>query len=215
MQRVSVAIVAMNEGANIERTLESVRWTDEGVLVDSGSTDSTVGIAARYGATIYREKWKGYGAQVNSAIEKCACPWILSLDADEIVTPALGAEIRALLRDEPDFDAYSIPRLNFIFGKAMRHGGLYPDRKLRLFRKGAARLPENQEPHATPKTTGAFGYLNGDILHRQYPNLELYIEHMNRCSSASVPLLLRQGKTSSGPVTFFWNLLVKPAWAFV
>lgn len=215
MYRLSVVIVALNEAANLARTLESVSWADELVVVDSGSTDNTLGIAAHYGATVYQEEWKGYGTQVNSAIAKCAGPWILNLDADEVVTPRLASEIQALLRGEPHFSAYTLPRLNVILGKPMRHGGLYPDRKLRLFRKGIARLPEDEEPHSTPKTTSTVGRLREELIHHQYPSLELYIEHMNRYSSASTSLLLRRGKTSSGLLSFCWNVLVKPAWVFL
>src|SRR5271154_6804326 len=150
---LSVAIVACNEALNLERTLRSIRWADEIILIDSGSTDATVDIAKQYGAVVYTEPWKGYGPQVNSALDKCTQPWLLNLDADEVVTPDLATEIQALLAAEPEFDGYTVPRLNLIFGRWMRHGGLYPDRKLRLFRQGFARLREDPEPHATPKPT--------------------------------------------------------------
>jgi glycosyltransferase involved in cell wall biosynthesis len=212
---LSVAIVACNEAVNLGRTLRSVRWADEIVLIDSGSTDATVEIARQHGATVYTESWKGYGPQVNSALDKCTQPWLLNLDADEVVTPALATEIQALLATEPGFDGYTVPRLNLIFGRWMRHGGLYPDRKLRLFRQGFARLREDTEPHATPKPTGPTGALRGDLLHYQYPTLSLYQEHMRRYSTASVPLMLRRGKTSSTALSLFRNTVLNPAFTFV
>jgi len=212
---LSVAIVAMNEAENLARTLASVPFADEIVLIDSGSTDATLEVAQRYNATIFHEPWKGYGPQVNSALAKCTQPWILNLDADEVVTPALAAEIQALLSTAPAFDGYTIPRLNLIFGRWMRHGGLYPDRKLRLFRKGFAQLREDTEPHATPKPTGPTGRLHGDLLHYQYPTLPLYIEHMRRYAVASVPLMLRRGKTSADPFRFFANTVLNPLLTFV
>jgi glycosyltransferase involved in cell wall biosynthesis len=213
--KLSIALVAMNEAANIVRTLESIAWADEIILVDSGSTDDTVAIAQRYKAKVYFEPWKGYGGQMNSAIDKCTSPWVFSLDADEVMTPQLAEEIRALLAGSPAYQAYMIPRLNLIFGRWMRHGGLYPDRKLRLFRRGTARLQENTEPHATPKWDGPIGNLKADLLHYQYPTLPLYIEHMDRYSTASIPLMLRKGRTSRSAVAFFWNTLLNPIATFL
>ncbi len=213
---LSVAIVAHNERENLARTLESVGWADEIVLVDSGSTDGTVEIARRHGAVVFEEAWKGYGGQVNSALDKCTQSWILNVDADEVVTPELRVRIQALLAGSPSFEGYTVPRLNLIFGRWMRHGGLYPDRKLRLFRRGFARLREDTEPHATPKPTGAVGRIEGgDLLHYQYPTLDSYIEHMHRYSSASVPLLLARGKTSSTGLSFVVNTVLNPLLTFL
>lgn len=214
MPKLSVAIVAMNEAANLGRTLESVTWADEIVLVDSGSTDDTLPIAEKYGATIFVEPWKGYGGQVNSALDKCTHEWILNIDADEVVTAELAASIQALLRGEPALQAYWVPRLNNIFGRWMRHGGQYPDYKLRVFRQGAARLREDTEPHATPKTELPTGKLTGDLLHYQYPTLRSYIDHMQSYSSSSVPLVLRRGKTSRSPAQFLFNTVLNPAFTF-
>jgi hypothetical protein len=97
----------------------------------------------------------------------------------------------------------------------MRYGGFYPDRKLRLFRKGTARLPEEVEVHETPETTAATGTLKHELLHYQYPTLALYIEHMDRYSSASVPLALRKGRTSRSLAAFLIHVVVNPAATFV
>lgn len=214
MPKLSVAMVAMDEAENLARTLESVKWADEIVLIDSGSTDATVEIAKSFGATVYVESWKGYGGQVNAALDKCSHPWVLNLDADEEVSPALAAEIQTLLQAEPAMQAYTVPRLNLIFGRWMRHGGLYPDRKLRLFRKGVARLAEDTEPHATPKTTVPVGELKGDLLHYQYPTLAVYIEHMHSYSRSSVPLVLRSGRDSRSVGSFVVNMLLNPVAVF-
>jgi len=213
--KISIAILAHNEAANIRRTLESVAWADELVLIDSGSTDETVAIAREFGANIFTEPWKGYGGQMNSAIDKCAGPWVFSLDADEVLTPELQAEIQTLLAGHPSFEAYWVSRRNQIFGRWMRHGGQHPDYKLRLFRQGTARLPEDTEPHATPKWTGAKGKLQGDLLHYQYPTVALYVEHMNRYSSASVPLVLRKGRSCRGLLEFISMVLLNPVLTFV
>jgi glycosyltransferase involved in cell wall biosynthesis len=212
---LSVAIVACNEAANLGRTLESVAWASEIVVLDSGSTDNTVEIAKLHGAQVYFEPWKGYGPQVNSAIDKCTSPWVLALDADEVLTPELQLEIQTLLAGKPEFRAYTVPRRNRIFGRWMKHGGLYPDRKLRLFEAGTARLREDTEPHATPKWEGPIGKLKSDLLHYQYPTIKIYLEHMDRYSTASVPLLLRKGKTSSSAWAFTLNAVLNPIATFV
>jgi len=212
---LSIALLACNEARTIRRVLESVSWADELVLVDSGSTDGTIEIAREFGARVYSEPWKGYGPQMNSAIDKCSSDWIFSLDADEELTPELQREIRALLAGKPNFDAYWVPRRNQIFGRWMRHGGQYPDFKLRLFRQGTARLPEDTEPHATPKWAGLKGRLKGDLLHYQYPTVALYVEHMNRYSSASVPLVLRKGRTCRGIVEFLMMAVLNPTLTFL
>jgi glycosyltransferase involved in cell wall biosynthesis len=213
--KLSIALLAFNETANLRRTLESVAWADELILVDSGSTDGTVAIAEEFGAKVFVEPWKGYGPQMNSALDKCRSEWVFSLDADEVMTPQLQAEIRALIAGEPEFVAYWVPRRNRIFGRWMRHGGQYPDYKLRLFRQGTARLPEDTEPHATPKWAGPKGKLRGDLLHYQYPTVALYVEHMNRYSSASVPLVLRKGRTCRGLAEFVAMTVVNPVLTFV
>jgi glycosyltransferase involved in cell wall biosynthesis len=215
MPTLSVAIIARNEARNIGRTLASVAWASEIVLVDSGSTDETVAIARSHGAKIYHESWKGYGLQVNSALDKCTSDWILNLDADESLTPELEKEIQALLSGEPRFAAYMVPRLNRIFGRWMRHGGLYPDSKLRLFRRGVARLREDTEPHATPKTSEPTGALKHPMLHHQYSTLDYYIEHMQRYSTATIPLFLRKGRTSVSPFAFFVNTVLNPTFTFI
>jgi hypothetical protein len=116
---------------------------------------------------------------------------------------------------EPRFDAYWVPRRNQIFGRWMRYGGQYPDYKLRLFRQGTARLPEDTEPHATPKWSGPKGKLKGDLLHYQYPTVALYVEHMNRYSSASVPLVLRKGRSCRGLVEFVAMTTINPVLTFL
>jgi len=215
MQSLSVAIVARNEAENIGCTLASIAWANEINLVDSGSIDDTIEIAKSFGAKIFHESWKGYGPQVNSALDKCTCDWVLNLDADEWLTPELALEIQTLLSGEPRYNAYMIPRLNLIFGRWMRHGGLYPDHKLRLFRRGSARLREDTEPHATPKTQEKVGKLKNHMLHRQYPTFEYYIGHMQAYSTATIPLFLRKRWTSESISAFLMNTVLNPAATFI
>jgi glycosyltransferase involved in cell wall biosynthesis len=216
---LSVAMIAMNEEANLPRTLESVRWADEIIVVDSGSRDRTLEIAQSFGAKTSYHAFGGHGEQKNVALDLCTSDWILLLDADEVLTPGLQEEIRKLLACEngiePEFNAYWIPRLNLIFGRWMRHGGFYPDRKLRLFRRGAARLSEGVGPHSTPQFEGPRGTLKNDMLHYAYPNLSVYLEHMNRYSSEIAELLYKQGRTSKSLPVFLWNSVANPAATFI
>ncbi len=212
---LSVAMIAMNEEANLPRTLESVKWADEIVVVDSGSRDRTLEIARGYGAKTTYHAFGGHGEQKNVALDLCTSDWILLLDADEVLTPELQQEIRDLLAGDPPCTAYWIPRLNLYFGKWIRHGGFYPDRKLRLFKRGTARLSEGVGPHSTPQHAGAKGTLRGDMLHYAYPTMGIYLEHMDRYSSEIAQLLHKRGKTSRSLPAFLWNTVLNPTATFI
>ena len=212
---LSVAMIAMNEEANLPRTLESVQWADEIVVVDSGSRDRTIEIAQSFGAKTSYHQFGGHGEQKNVALDLCTSDWTLLLDADEVLTPELQREIQELLAGEPNYDAYWIPRLNLYFGRWIRHGGFYPDRKLRLFKRGAARLSEGVGPHSTPQFAGPKGKLKGDMLHYAYPTMGIYLEHMDRYSSDIAPLLYKRGKVSRSLGAFVWNAVLNPAATFI
>jgi glycosyltransferase involved in cell wall biosynthesis len=212
---LSVAMIAMNEEANLPRTLESVRWADEIVIVDSGSKDRTLEIAQSFGAKTSYHAFGGHGEQKNVALDLCSSDWTLLLDADEVLTPELQAEIRAVLDGEPKYDAYWIPRLNLYFGRWIRHGGFYPDHKLRLFKRGVARLSEGVGPHSTPQFSGPRGTLKHDMLHYAYPTLAIYLEHMSRYSSEIAELLYRDGRTSRSLFAFIWNGVLNPIATFI
>jgi glycosyltransferase involved in cell wall biosynthesis len=211
---LSVAIITKNEEANLARTLESVRWANEIVVVDSGSTDRTVDIASAYGAKVFCEEWHGFGKQKNLAIEHCTSEWVLSLDADEEVSEALAQEITHLVEETPSVEAYFVPRRNLFLGRWMKHGGYYPDPKLRLFRKGAAWF-EERAVHETLQYPGQTCMLQSHLIHHAYPTLENYIEHMNRYSTLGAAQAATRSKTSRSWPAFFWNVLLNPAATFV
>ncbi|HSR10293.1 MAG TPA: glycosyltransferase family 2 protein, partial [Thermodesulfobacteriota bacterium] len=142
MKKISVAIITRNEERNIRDCLESVRWADEIVVVDNGSTDSTEAICREYGARFFTEEWKGYSAQKNSAIDKTRNEWVLSLDADERVTPELRREIEETLDVPEPAEGYFVARKNFFSGRWIRRCGWYPDLNLRLFLKDKGRFQE-------------------------------------------------------------------------
>jgi len=211
---LSVVLITLNEAANLPRTLESVSWAQEIVVVDSGSTDATLEIARKARAHIFEEPWKGFSAQKNSAIAHASCDWVLSLDADEELSPELAREIQTLLSGEPAFSAYRIPRLNHFLGRPLRHGGYWPDPKLRLFRSGTARFAE-RPVHESMETAGPIGKLKNPLLHHCYPTLEDYIEHMNRYSTVAAKMLVDSGRAPRSLLSLAWSALLNPAATFI
>ncbi len=142
---LSVVIIACNEERGVGDVLKAAsQITDEIIFVDSGSTDRTIEIAQSYGVKLYNQPWLGYGAQKNLAIGYAACDWILSLDADEVMTPELVSEIQAVLSSDliTKYDGFTIPRMLYIGKQAVKHGGFYPDAHLRLFRRGKGKFKE-------------------------------------------------------------------------
>ncbi|MFI5104441.1 MAG: glycosyltransferase family 2 protein [Terriglobales bacterium] len=213
---LSVCIITLNEEANIVRTLQSVKdIADEIVVVDSGSTDATVGLVRQFGAKIFVEPWKGFARQKNSALEKASCDWILSLDADEEVSPELAASIKALLKpgQAPQFAGYTMNRRNMYFGKWIRRSGYYPDPKLRLIRRGAAEF-ELRDVHEDMKMQSPLGHLSGDLIHHAYPTLESFIEHANRYSSLGAGMVVRERKVGFSVVNIVFRPLVRFIWAY-
>ena len=215
---ISVAIVAMDEEANIGRTLASVRWADEVVLVDSGSKDRTCEIAREHGARVVAEPWRGYVAQKQYAIELCTMDWVLLLDADEEVSAGLAEEIRAAIASPNAASGYKLPRKNLFLGRWMRHGGFYPDPKLRLFRRGGGFVtghdPHDRcelKPEVLRKMPQATRQFKNALIHYTYPNLTLYISHMNRYSSLGAQLAIAKGHRSFS----FVNIVLRPLTTFV
>ncbi len=228
---VSVVIITCNEEANIGRTLESVMplvrdGKGEIIIVDSGSTDRTVEIAQSFGAKVFVEAWKGYAAQKNSAIEKATGDWILSLDADEEVDAGLAEEIGFLILGNPrhlvsggvpvyqkggvasTVHGFWVRRKNHFLGRWIKHGGFWPDPKLRLFRRGEASF-EERAVHETVQVKGTIRRLTtGALVHHSYPTLCDYIDHMNRYSSLSAEMARGRGFS-------FVNIVVRPVATFV
>jgi glycosyltransferase involved in cell wall biosynthesis len=210
--RISVCIITFNEEANIAATVASAQpVADEIIVVDSGSTDATVAIARGLGAQVFAEPWKGYAAQKNSALQKAGCDWILSLDADEQLSPELAAGIQALKShaDDPPFDGFMMPRRNVYFGRWLKHAGYYPDPKLRLVRRELAEF-ELRAVHEDMRKPARIGHLHGDLIHNAYRSLEDLIEHSNRYSSLGAQMVVEQRKVGFS----FFNVVVRPAARF-
>jgi glycosyltransferase involved in cell wall biosynthesis len=193
MPRLSVFLITRNEAHNIAACLESVAWADEIVVLDSGSSDETAAICRRYGARVETSAdWPGFGVQKNRALDLAGGDWLLSIDADERVTPELRAEIEQVLR-APDADAYEMPRLSSYLGQPMRHGGWWPDHVTRLFRRGAARFTEARV-HEALVVQGRSGRLRNHLVHHSFRSVEQVIAKMDAYSTYAADGMAERGR---------------------
>ena len=207
--KLSVVIITCNEAGNIRACIESVAFADEVVVLDSGSSDDTVAIAREAGARVSTSAdWPGFGPQKNRALALAQGEWVLSLDADERVTPELAAEIRQVL-ENPGHQAYDMPRLSSFCGRFIRHSGWWPDRVLRLFRRGTAHFTD-AVVHERVVGAGETGQLTAHLLHYTYPDLETALVKMNRYSSDSAAAMFARGRRAS-----LWSALGHGSWTFI
>ena len=192
----SVIVITKNESHNIEACLQSVLFADQIVVLDSGSSDGTREIAKDIGAQVSETPdWQGFGVQKNRALALARSDWVLSIDADERVTPALRAEIVEVLAN-PVHDVYDFPRLSSYCGQYMRHSGWYPDRVTRLFKRDVARFSDDLV-HERLMTSGKVGQLVAPLLHESFTSFEAVLDKANRYSTAGAQVLRERGKTSS------------------
>lgn len=208
---LSVCMIAGAEASRIQRALESVAtWSGEIIVVlNTDVSDGTGTIAERFGAKVYREPWKGFVGQKNSAAEKATGGWLLNLDADEIVSPQLAQEIAAVVSAaQPGHTAYEFPRCTFYCGRWIRHGDWYPDRVRRLWRRGAGRWT-GEEPHAKLEVQGTVGRLSSDLLHHSNESIARQIAKIAPYHAEFVQRQLQAGRR---PGVF--ELLVRPGWRF-
>jgi glycosyltransferase involved in cell wall biosynthesis len=180
---ISVAVIAKDEADRISRLLESVAFADEVVVVvDSISSDDTVPICRRAGARVVEHAWEGYARQKQFALTQARSPWVLSLDADEAVSAALAAEmVAAVDRAQERTAGFSMPRLSRYLGRWIRHGGWYPDRKVRLVRHGSAAWSDDGL-HEKLTVKGEVAYLKNPILHYVYRNISDQVQTIDRFS---------------------------------
>lgn len=211
MERLSVVIITYNEAGRIGRCLESVQAVaDEVIVLDSGSTDETIAIAKTWGAQTFTWPFQGYIEQKNKALEYATNPFVLSLDADEALSPALSQAIQ-VAKETFAYDSYSMNRCTNYCGKFIRHGSWYPDRKVRLFNKEKARWGGvNPHDRIVVPPSGTCYHLQGDLLHFSYDTLEEHVDQNNRFSTIAAKAYFTSGKKAH-----YWQLIIHPAWAFV
>jgi glycosyltransferase involved in cell wall biosynthesis len=210
MATVSVITITLNEERNIEACLQSVRWADEIIVLDSGSTDRTLELAKRFTSRVERVEWKGYGGTRNMGLDRASGDWILWLDADERVTDELAAEIQEILRtDDPAIAGYAVARRAYFLGRWIRHCGWYPSRVIRLFRRSKGRFTESRV-HEELRVDGGVSNSRGDLVHYTDPDLHHYFEKFNRYTTLAAEDMKAAGRHCS-----LYDLLVRPSFTFV
>ncbi|HJZ77188.1 MAG TPA: glycosyltransferase family 2 protein [Vicinamibacterales bacterium] len=209
MPRVSVTVITRNEAAEIADALSSVAWADEIVVVDSQSTDHTVTIARRFTDRIVVRDWPGYIAQKNYAASLATHDWILSLDADERVTPGLAAEIRSRLAAAPPEAGFRIPRVTWHLGRWIRSTDWYPDHQLRLYDRRSAEW-SGRYVHEAVTVRGAVGELHGELQHYAYRDIADHLETIDRYTTLAARQMHEAGRRAG------WiDLAVHPPLAFL
>ena len=209
--KISATIVTLNEERNIARAIASLKpCVDEVVVVDSGSSDRTSEIAAEMGARVVREDWRGYAEQKNFAAACAAHDWILSIAADEELTPGLAAEIQALRGAGDHSEAgWTIPRRAYYLGRWIRHSGWYPDRKIRLYHRGRGAW-KGERVHESVEVTGVIGGLQSDLLHFTCDSLNQHLLTIDRYTSLAAQAIAESGKPAP-----FRRLVIDPPWTFI
>ena len=209
MNKLSVTIITYNEEKNIRECLDSVRWVDEIVVLDSYSTDRTEKICREYTDKVFQNEWLGYGRQKNMCAERAENDWIFNLDADEVVTPELKAELMELLSSTPSLSVYHVPRKNYFGKRWIRYCGWYPDYIVRLYNKKRTRF-HHSDVHESVRVDARPGILRGAIKHYTYDNLSDYISRQNRYSSLAAEGMAREGREAH-----WYDLSLRPIFAFI
>lgn len=194
--KISAAIITRDAAADIERCLASLSFADEIIVLDTGSSDETVEICRRLGTTVHqRDDWLGFGRMKAAAVALTSNRWVLSIDADEEVTPELRTAITALPA-EPPCAAYAVNRLSRFLGKWIRHCGWHPEYVVRLFDRERAEF-DARPVHESVTVTGTVGRLDGLLLHYAYETMEQYVGKLNRYTSAAAGEAVAAGRRSS------------------
>jgi glycosyltransferase involved in cell wall biosynthesis len=212
--KLSVTVITQNESAHITAALDSVRWADEIVVVDSESTDDTVALARQVTERVIVRPWAGYIAQKNFAASVASHDWILSLDADERVTPALAQEIQTTLTN-PAHQAYRMPRVTWHLGRWIRTTDWYPDDQLRLYDRRSARWT-GRYVHEAVSVDGTVGRLHGEIEHYAYRDISEHLETIDRYTTYAAKQMKESGRRAGllqlaghPPLAFLRNYIAK------
>ena len=200
---LSVTVITKNEEDNIRKCLESVKWADEIIVVDSYSTDKTLQIAKEFTEKVYTEEWKGFAKQREFALSKASNEWVFPLDADERCSDELREEILGIIKSGSKFSGFRIPRKTFFLGKWIRHCGWYPGYQTRFFRKEKTKVTDRLV-HEGYEVEGDMGFLKGDILHYSVTSITDYMRKVNNYST-----LQAMEKANKKEVKFS-DLLLRP-----
>lgn len=206
---ISVVIITKNEADNIADALKSVNWARDVIVVDSGSTDDTVAIARRYTDRVITRNWQGYGSQKNYATKLALHDWVLSLDADERISPALAQELSKLMRELPTMQGYRIPRTNYYLGRWIRSTDWYPDHQLRLYDRRVSRW-NLRHVHESVTVGGAIGTLKSDIHHFSHRSVSHHLSTIDLYTTLWVKQMLMENRR-----THWLRLIIDPPIVFL
>jgi len=213
--QVTATLITRNEAANIAAALASVAWADEVIVVDSESTDDTVALARAAGARVDVRPWPGYSEQKNYAASLASHDWILSLDADERVTPSLAAEIKTILAGDPPKRGYRVPRVSHYLGRWIRGTDWYPDYQLRLYDRRAGRW-NGRRVHESVALDGEPGLLKNDLQHFPYASISDHLATIDRYTTLAAEQMRAEGRVPSlagvalhPPFAFLRNYLLR------
>ena len=209
-RRLSVVVITRDEEERLRACLESAAWADEIVVVDAESTDKTVSVARDFTDRVIVRPWPGYAAQKGFAADQATGDWILALDADERISPALREQIETVLRHDGPCDGYAVPRRNVFWGQWVRRGGMWPDWQLRLFRRGRGRFGQ-RAVHESVVVEGRVGRLPGHLEHFSYRDVDDFLARAERYSTLAAADWVRQGR----PVRPLLDLVLRPPARFV
>ena len=213
--KLSVVVITLDEASNIDDALASVTWADEIVVVDCGSSDETVALAQRHTDRVSHRDWTGYGDQKNHATGLATHDWVLSLDADERVSPELATEIATLLGQDPAHRGYRLPRTTQYLGQWIRTTTWYPDHQLRLYDRRVASW-SSDPVHESVRVDGSVGRLRRELRHHAYRDLSSHVATIDRYTTLAARQLLDRHRRAGPldllvrpPMTFFQNYLLR------
>ncbi|MBP8273235.1 MAG: glycosyltransferase family 2 protein [Acidobacteria bacterium] len=206
---VSAIVITLNEAAHIEACLASLAWADERLVVDSGSTDDTVAIAERCGARVIMNTWPGYSAQKNFAADRAVHDWIVSVDADERVTPELAVEMQRVMASPGDRAGFRVPRVTFHLGRWMRCTDWYPDYQLRLYDRRRATW-NGRRVHESVTASGPVGQLTHELQHFAYRDIAHHLDTINKYTTLAAEHMHAEGRRTN-----YAELLLHPPAAFL
>lgn len=215
MPKLSVTIITKNEAADIGQAIATVSWADEVLVVDAESHDETRAIAERLGCRVLVRPWDGYVSQKNFAAGAASHDWILSLDADERITPALADEVQAMLGSEPAARGYRLPRVTWHLGRWIRSTDWFPDHQLRLYDRRHGRW-DGRHVHESVRVEGAVGTLKGEIQHYAYRDIADHLETIDRYTTLAARQMHERGRRAGAadlllqaPAAFARNYLLR------
>jgi glycosyltransferase involved in cell wall biosynthesis len=208
-RHISAAIIARDEEAVLPLCLKSLKWVDEIVVVDSGSTDNTVKIAGESGARVYHKKWENYAVQKNFAISKTSGEWVLSIDADEVISDGLKREIMEMLKNGTDSNAFDMPFQNIFYNKWLKHGGLYPDRHIRLFKKNEGAYPICNI-HESLSVNGKIGHFENSIIHHTKTDISSHLKAIEEYTCLEARQRINSGYKPTG-----YTVFIRPLYRFI